>query len=172
MGLIHIYYGNGKGKTTTGMGLCSRAAGCGFKVLIYQFMKDNTTSERNILKLSDNITLVDGLEEEKFSYCLTEQERKERMSFYATQFKKITQQAEEGYNVLFFDEIIYAIQAKLLDENLVLDYLRSKPQSLEVIMTGNIPSEELLDLADYVSEIKKIKHPFDKGQFARLGIES
>ena len=56
-GLIHVYFGNGKGKTTAAMGLCVRAAGYGYRVLIYQFMKDNKTSERNILKLSENITL-------------------------------------------------------------------------------------------------------------------
>jgi len=67
-GLIHIYCGDGKGKTTTGMGLCARAAGYGYRVLIYQFMKDNSTSERHLLELSENITFVDGLTQEKFSF--------------------------------------------------------------------------------------------------------
>ena len=75
-GLIHVYFGNGKGKTIAAMGLCVRAAGYGYRVLIYQFMKDNKTSERNILKLSENITLLPGLEKEKFSAYLTEEERK------------------------------------------------------------------------------------------------
>ncbi|MGL6200825.1 MAG: cob(I)yrinic acid a,c-diamide adenosyltransferase [Lachnospiraceae bacterium] len=170
-GLIHIYCGNGKGKTTTGMGLCTRAAGYGYRVLIYQFMKDNTTSERNVLKLSENITVMDGLDQEKFSISLTDAERKERIDFYAEQFKKVTQEAEQGYDVLFLDEVIYTIQAKLLDEKMVLDYLRNKPQNLEVILTGNMPGEALIEAADYVSEIKKIKHPYDKGQQARMGIE-
>lgn len=170
-GLIHIYCGNGKGKTTTGMGLCIRAAGYGYRVLIYQFMKDNTTSERNVLKLSENITVMDGLDQEKFSISLTDIERKERIDFYAEQFKKVTQEAEQGYDVLFLDEVIYTIQAKLLDEKMVLEYLRNKPQNLEVILTGNMPGEAMIEAADYVSEIKKIKHPYDKGQQARMGIE-
>ena len=66
-GLVHIYFGDGKGKTTTGMGLCVRAAGYGYRVLIYQFMKNNKTSERNILEKIENITIVNGLEQEKFS---------------------------------------------------------------------------------------------------------
>jgi len=170
-GLIHIYCGNGKGKTTTGMGLCIRAAGYGYRVLIYQFMKDNTTSERNVLKLSENITVMDGLDQEKFSISLTDAERQERIDFYAEQFKKVTKEAEQGYDVLFLDEAIYTIQANLLDEKMVLDYLRNKPQKLEVILTGNMPGEALIEAADYVSEIKKIKHPYDNGQQARMGIE-
>lgn len=170
-GLVHVYFGNGKGKTTTGMGLCTRAAGSGYKVLIYQFMKDNKTNERNVLKLADNITLMEGLDEEKFSYCQTEKERRERIEFYAAQFKEATRQAEQNYHVLFLDEVLYAIQVGLLDEEMVLKYLQNKPKDLEIILTGNTPSEALINIADYVSEIKKIKHPFDAGQPARIGIE-
>lgn len=75
-GLVHIYCGDGKGKTTTGMGLCVRAAGYGYRVLIYQFMKNNRTSERKVLEKVENITIVDGLEEEKFSFQMTEEEKK------------------------------------------------------------------------------------------------
>ena len=71
-GLIHIYCGNGKGKTTTGMGLCLRAAGYGYKVLIYQFMKNNSTSERKSLAKIDNITVLNGQDKEKFSFQMTE----------------------------------------------------------------------------------------------------
>ena len=70
-GYIHIYCGNGKGKTTTGMGLCTRAAGFGYRGLIYQFMKNNKTSERKILEQVPNITFIDGLEQEKFSFQMT-----------------------------------------------------------------------------------------------------
>ena len=73
--------------------------------------------------------------------------------------------------MLFLDETIYAIRAGLLDEALVLDFLRNKPQHLEVILTGQEPSQALIDAADYVSEIRKVKHPFDKGLGARKGIE-
>ncbi|MGM0113527.1 cob(I)yrinic acid a,c-diamide adenosyltransferase [Enterococcus sp. DIV0187] len=170
-GLIHIYCGNGKGKTTSGMGLCARAAGNGFRVLIYQFMKDNTTSERNVLNLSENITIVDGLDREKFSIALSDKERQERFDFYYSQFEKVTQQAEENFDVLFLDEILYTIQAGLLDEQPVLDYLKNKPENLEVILSGSMPSDEMIAIADYVSEIKKIKHPYDLGQQARKGIE-
>jgi len=171
-GLIHIYFGDGKGKTTTGMGLVVRAAGFGYKVLLYQFMKNNKTSERNILENIENITIIDGLEQEKFSFQMTVEEKQERRTFYSQQFEIIIQKAvEEEYDVLFMDEIIYTISAGLLNEGLVLDFLKNKPENLEVILTGNTPSPAMIEAADYVSEIRKRKHPYDKGQRARGGIE-
>ncbi|MCD8337071.1 MAG: cob(I)yrinic acid a,c-diamide adenosyltransferase [Lachnospiraceae bacterium] len=172
-GLIHIYCGDGKGKTTTGMGLCARAAGYGLRVLIYQFMKDNSTSERKVLELSDHITIVNGLPQEKFSFQMTPAEKAERKSYYENQLRAVTQKAaDENYDLLFLDEVIYTIRAGLLDEALLLQFLENKPEHLEVILTGQEPSEALIQMADYVSEIKKIRHPFDKGIRARGGIES
>lgn len=173
VGYIHIYCGDGKGKTTTGMGLCVRAAGYGYRVLLYQFMKNNKTSERNVLEHVPNITIVDGLEQEKFSFQMSEEEKAERTLFYESQFRKITEKArEESYDVLFMDELIYTIRAGLFHEELLIDFLKHKPEKLEVILTGQGPSQALIDAADYVSEIKKIKHPFDQGLPARKGIES
>ena len=171
-GLIHIYCGDGKGKTTTGMGLCARAAGYGLRVLIYQFMKDNSTSERAVLRLSENITIVDGLPQEKFSFQMSPQEKAQRKAYYEEQFRAVTEKARaEAYDVLFLDEAIYTIRAGLLDEALLLAFLREKPERLEVILTGQGPSQELIELAEYVSEIRKVKHPFDQGVAARKGIE-
>ena len=154
------------------MGLCTRAAGYGYKVLIYQFMKNNRTSERKILEQVPNITFVDGLETEKFSFCMTEEEKEERRAYYLEQFRFITEKAEnEGYQVLFMDELIYTIRAGLFDEKVLVDYLKRKPEYLEIILTGQNPGQELLKLADYVSEIRKIKHPYDRGLKSRMGIE-
>jgi cob(I)alamin adenosyltransferase len=171
-GLIHIYCGNGKGKTTCAMGIAIRAAGCGMKVLIYQFMKDNTTSERNILSTISNITIINGLDHEKFSFQMTEEEKLQHKTFYTNRFREITKKAEqEHFDMLFMDEVIYTIRAGLLDEEIVLKFLKEKPKSLEVVLTGNAPSDGLIAIADYVSEINKVKHPFDQGQNARFGIE-
>lgn len=171
-GMIHIYCGNGKGKTTCAMGLCTRAAGYGYKVLIYQFMKNNKTSERKILEQVPNVTFIDGKETEKFSFMMTEEEKAERKAYYLKQFRYVTELAEkEQYQVLFLDELIYTIGAGLFDEEVLTEYLKQKPEELEVILTGQNPGEAVIELADYVSEIKKIKHPFDKGQKSRMGIE-
>lgn len=171
-GSIHIYYGNGKGKTTSAVGLCIRAAGAGKRILFYQFMKDNATSERKSLEQLSQVCLIDGLTEEKFSFQLTDKERMERKNFYESQWKRLmTQAREEAYDMLVCDECIYAIAAGLLDEDFVLTSLEDKPKKLEVVLTGNTPSAAMIDRADYVSEIKKVKHPFDHGQAARVGIE-
>ena len=156
-GCVHIYCGDGKGKTTCGMGLCTRAAGYGYRVLIYQFMKDNSTSEQDKIK---------------FSFLMTPEEKAEQKRYYEEQFQKVTEKAvQEEYDVLFLDELVYTIGSKLFDEQLLLDFLDHKPEKLEVILTGQGPSEALIERADYVSELKKIKHPFDKGLAARDGIE-
>lgn len=171
-GYVHIYCGDGKGKTTTGMGLCTRAAGYGYRILIYQFMKNNKTSERNVLEHIPNITFVDGLEQEKFSFQMTPEEKASRKAYYQEQFESITQKADtENYDILFCDELIYTIRAGLFDEKILIDYLKNKPEHLEIILTGQNPSAALIELADYVSEIRKIKHPFDQGLSARKGIE-
>ena len=171
-GLVHIYCGDGKGKTTTGMGLCVRAAGYGYPVVIYQFMKNNRTSERKILEQVPLITLVEGLEQEKFSFRMTPEEKEERRAYYNAQLQKVTKMAvEQSARVLFLDEAVYAIRAGLLDEEPLLEFLKDKPDEMEVILTGQGPDERLLAMADYVSEIRKIKHPFDRNQPARDGIE-
>ena len=171
-GLIHIYYGTGKGKTTTGMGLVTRAAGFGYRVLIYQFMKNNRTSERKILEKIPNVTIINGLDQEKFSFQMTEEEKAERRKFYNERLRMVTETAvKEDYDVLFLDEAIYTISAGLLDEEALLGFLREKPEKLEVILTGNTPDDALIQAADYVSEIRKVKHPFDRGILARPGIE-
>ena len=177
LGYVHVYCGDGKGKTTTAMGLCTRAAGYGYKVLIYQFMKNNKTSERNVLQQFPNITFVNGLEQEKFSFQMTLSEKLERKTYY----EKHLHFCEAGEDIepyekslqrtisirLYQDEV-----EELFDEQILLDYLKKeKPEHLEVILTGQQPSDELVELADYVSEIRKIKHPFDQGLPARPGIE-
>lgn len=171
-GCVHIYCGNGKGKTTCGMGLCVRAAGYGYRVLIYQFMKDNTTSERKAMEKIPGITFVPGLKEEKFSFQMTQEEKEARKRFYKEKFREVTEKAEkENYDVLFLDEVIYTIRAGLFEEQILVEWLKQKPEHLEVILTGQDPGEELLLCADYVSELKKIRHPFDRGVGARDGIE-
>ena len=93
-------------------------------------MKNNKTSERNILEKIENVSIVNGLDQEKFSFQMTEQEKKERLAFYNSQFEKVTKKAvEEDFDVLFLDETIYTISAGLLDEKLVLDCLKETGQA-------------------------------------------
>lgn len=171
-GLIHIYYGNGKGKTTCGMGLCVRAAGYGMKVLIFQFLKNNKSSERTALCQIPGITLMEGDTEAKFTFAMNDEEKAQKCVYCEEMFKKVTQKAvDEDYDLLYLDEILHVIHKGMLDEDLVLEFLKNKPEKLEVIMNGYHPSERMIEIADYVSLIQKIKHPFEQGIPARDGIE-
>lgn len=171
-GLVHIYCGDGKGKTTCGMGLCLRAAGAGKRVIIYQFMKDNSTSERKALAAVHGITLVDGPSQVKFSFQMSSSEKEEARKYYDTQLRRLfALAASESCGLLFLDEAIYAVRAGLLDEQELLGCLDSRPAPLEVVLTGQDPSERLLARADYVTEMKKIRHPYERGLQARPGIE-
>lgn len=171
-GCVHIYYGDGKGKTTAGIGLCVRAAGAGLKVLIYQFLKDNSSSERNILRHIPGITLVDGEDHVKFTFNMTPEEKIRQKAFYIRKFDELRNMcAENKYDVLFLDEILHVIHQKMIPEETVIDFLNSRPDGMEVILTGYNPSESLIEMADYVSHMIKIKHPYDQQLAARQGIE-
>lgn len=169
---IHIYCGDGKGKSTAAMGLALRAAGSGKKVLVTQFLKDGSSSELNILRELPNVQVLTCPRQFGFFWNMTEEQKAEAKSAYEELFEKAVQIAtEEGVFLLVMDELIVAYNHGLLDRERVLSFLREKPEGLEVVLTGRDPAPELVELADYMSEIRKKKHPFDKGVSARRGIE-
>ncbi len=171
-GLVHIYHGGGKGKTTCGVGLCVRAAGAGMKVLIFQFMKTGESSELNILKKIPQIVIEKGTQNEKFIFQMNEKEKEEERNFYKQKFEFICKKVmEEEIDLLFLDEVLHAVNYDMLPENVLLNFLENKPEKLEVVLTGYHPSKRLMEAADYISFIDKIKHPFDCGVPERLGIE-
>ncbi len=171
-GLIHIYCGDGKGKTTAAAGLAIRCAGGGGKVLFYQFLKDGTSGEINVLKSLDNVEVVDGYRSSKFSFNMTDEEKRLAAEGYEKDFEYIANRvSKKHFDVLVLDEILHGINLKYLSLERVLEFLINKPEGLEVIMTGRNPDKKLIDISDYVSEIVKVKHPFDKGIVARKYIE-
>lgn len=169
-GLVHIYFGDGKGKTTAAMGLAVRAAGSGFNVLILQFLKNGKTGELASLKRLENVTVIRGKGGMKFVCNMSEKEKKEALRIHTENLKEAMEQAE-NYQMVILDEALGACACGLLDHNLLCGFLDNKPEGLEVVLTGRNPSQELLDRADYISEIKKLRHPYDKGVLARKGIE-
>ncbi|NFG61757.1 MULTISPECIES: cob(I)yrinic acid a,c-diamide adenosyltransferase [unclassified Clostridium] len=173
LGLIHIYCGDGKGKTTAAMGLGMRGAGRDKKVLLTQFLKDNNTGELiSIDKIGQNFQIVKGEPVKKFFKFMTEEEQKHTKLEHEKRFKDLTLKAiEENFDILILDEIIAATNLELIPLNIVIDFLKSKPKGLEVVLTGRNPNEKLIELADYVSEIQAIKHPYKKGIKSRIGIE-
>jgi cob(I)alamin adenosyltransferase len=171
-GLIHIYEGDGKGKTTAAIGLSIRCAGNGGKVIFTQFLKDNKSSELNILTAISHINVVSSDEFFGFYSKMSEETKERAKAVYSTLLETVIKKAsKEDYQLLVLDEIIAAYNFKLINQTMLLEFLKNKPNHLEVVMTGRSPAVELVELADYVSRINKIKHPYDKGIKARAGIE-
>lgn len=172
LGCIHIYYGNGKGKTTCAMGLAVRAAGCGKKVLIIQFMKTGRSSEIAVLESLPGIEIMDAPRMKKFSFRMTDEEKQEMLTADNAVLGEIREKVAGGdYDLLIMDETLGSCHKGFLDEQLLIDFLKNKPEHLEVVMTGRHPDDTLMDIADYVTEMHKVKHPYDQGIMARRGIE-
>lgn len=173
LGLVHIYCGEGKGKTTCSVGLTVRACGYGLHVLFMQFLKSGDSSELKILKSLPGIDVLGTKPIKKFSFQMTEEEKAETRRINSEQFADMVKMLEnDHYDMLVLDEVLGAIEAGLLDDQLIVNFLKNRPEQLEVVMTGRYPTEELEELADYVSRIDKVKHPYDKGIPARAGIEA
>ena len=172
-GLIHIYCGDGKGKTTAAMGLTVRALGSGMKVVLTQFMKGDYSSELKILRGLPNLQLVFCEQNFGFVWNMTEEEKLAAKAAYTRQFETAIQLATEcKADMLVMDEFMSCYEMQFIDNEKALDFLRNKPENLEVVLTSRNPGAELCELADYISEIKKIKHPYDKGVNSRKGIEN
>ena len=167
-GLIHIYCGDGKGKTTAAIGLAVRAAGHGLRVVIVQFLKSSPTGELAVLGRLPEVTVIRSQEQLGFTFRMNEEQKRHAA---VIQQQLLAREAMQRADLLILDEVMAAINAGMIESKEVAALLREKPQELEVVLTGRNPPEELLQLADYVSEIKKVRHPFDRGIAARDGIE-
>lgn len=170
-GLIHIYCGEGKGKTSAALGLALRAAGAGMKVLFVQFLKDGSSSEISMLqRLGIETACCPDIR--KFVFQMTEAERLQAGKEYSRLLSSaLSRCREEGFGLLVLDEVLPACRLGLVPEEALMDFLRSKPSELEVVLTGRESSPALLELADYVTEMRKLRHPYDRGIQARKGIE-
>lgn len=173
LGLIHIYCGDGKGKTTAAMGLGIRACGRDKKVLLNQFLKDNDTGELiSIEKLGENFQVFKGTPVKKFFKFMTPEEQSQIKIEHEERFRKVTKKAiDEAFDLLIMDEIIATTNLDLVSVDEVVEFLKNKPKGLEVVLTGRGPNEKLIEFADYISEIKAVKHPYEKGIYSRMGIE-
>lgn len=171
-GLIHLYEGDGKGKTTAALGLCIRFAGNGGTVVFTQFMKRNDSGELKILEQIEGICLLRCERSFGFTFHMTREEKKEAAAYYSSHLKQVLETAEKRKaGLLVLDEIISACNYRMIEQEVLLSFLEHKPEGMEVVLTGRDPAEELLALADYVTYMEKRKHPYDKGIGARKGIE-
>lgn len=171
-GLIHIYCGDGKGKTTAAAGLAVRAAGAGKRVLFVQFLKGQPSGEIALFEELPTISVLRAQTNTKFSWDMTAEEKEGIRSRNNNLLAEAFQEAHNGScDLLVLDEVFGACSAELLDENKLLAFMRAKPEGLELVLTGLNPSQAFIDNADYVTEMRKIKHPYDKNILARKGVE-
>jgi cob(I)alamin adenosyltransferase len=171
-GLIHVYCGEGKGKSTAAIGLIVRAAGHGRRTMLVQFLKNGHSGELMPLRQLAGTRILTGRPFTAFSYEMKPAEREETLDLHIRQMGEAILAANSGeIDLLVLDEACGAIGAGLLPEEMVLDFLRRKPAALEVVLTGRGPTTAILELADYISEICCIRHPFQKGVSGREGIE-
>ncbi len=171
-GLLHIYCGDGKGKTTAATGLAVRASGSGMRVLFARFLKNEFSGE---LKILDQIPEIEVMHLEKsygFFKNLSEKEKEEVREMYGRLWNTIREKIRTGdYDMLVIDEFMAAYRYGLIPNEEAVRFLKDRPEKLEVVLTGRDPADEIRKLADYISEIKMVRHPFEKGILARKGIE-
>ena len=168
-GYIHVYTGNGKGKTTAALGLAIRAVGAGLKVYIAQFLKHGDYSEiKGLDRFSDTITV----EQFGCGRFIKGRPSKEDVAAARQGLKKVkTILAAGKYSVVILDEANVAVSLNLFSENELLEILDHRPDNVEIIITGRGAAPGIIEAADLVTEMKEIKHYFKKGVKARIGIE-
>ncbi len=172
IGLIHLYCGEGKGKTTAAMGLITRALGHGCRVILVQFLKNGNSGELKILRALPNMTVFAGQVTGKFSIAMTEAEKRATADLHLDYFRQATTLAGQGEtDILVLDEVLGAIESGMMDQAELIRFLDEKPAGLEVVLTGRTAPAALLDRADYISRIDCVRHPYQKGILAREGIE-
>lgn len=172
-GLIHLYTGNGKGKTTAALGLSIRAAGAGMSVVFVQFLKGALSSELQSLAVIPNIRVLRNKKDMGFYKNMTEVQKQEiRQMHDCNLYSALDLVCLKQCDVLVLDEITAAYNYGLVDKEAVERLIISKPEELELVLTGRRACDLFMEYADYMTEMKQCKHPYLKGVHARRGIEN
>lgn len=166
--MIHLYCGNGKGKTTAAMGLALRAAGRGERVVIAQFLKGADSGERYALAKLPQVELLPLPEQVKFTFQMDEQERLEASRRCRALLDEARERAKDCF-LLVLDEACAAVNSGLLPLEELLDCLGNL--TCEIVLTGRDPAPQLLERADYITQMEPLRHPYQRGITARKGIE-
>jgi len=172
MGLIHIYTGNGKGKTTCAVGLATRALGFGLKVCYASFHKRPELygyHEIGMLAKFGATVHVFAKGHPHLDKSLDETEIRNDVANGIAQLRELI--ADDSFDMLIMDEILISVRDGYLAESELISFIKDKPARLELVLTGRGATASVIELADYVSEIQKVAHPYDKGITSRGGIE-
>ena len=166
-GLVHLYWGKGKGKTTAAFGLAVRALGSGAQVTVVQFLKNGQSSELEPLRRL-GVLVYSGRAGTKFFSQMTEEEKR---AILALHNEHLRQALRQPCDLLILDEACAACQYGMVDEKLLQQAVLQRPAGREVVLTGRTPAEWMCEAADYSSEIICHRHPYEKGITARKGVE-
>ena len=172
LGLIHLYTGDGKGKTTAAIGLAVRAAGAGMKVVFAQFMKGRDTSELNSLSGIEGIAIVRN----NTDLGWFKKDNAEQIKEYTRVHNDILDEIEtlimnSQCDVLILDEVTYPYNYGIIDKERLEALIEDGTENIEVVLTGRDAPDFMSEHADYITNMQKIKHPYDQGISARIGIE-
>jgi cob(I)alamin adenosyltransferase len=171
-GFIQIYTGNGKGKTTAAIGQAVRAAGYGLRTYFVMFMKEFPYNEvKSLEKLKDLITIVQ-VGKDDFVYKKVPPSELEKLKIKNALDTTKTKMLGGKYDLIVLDEIFVSIYFGLISKEEILSFIAEKPQTVELILTGRYCPQKIIDKADLVTEMKEVKHYYEKGVLARRGIES
>jgi len=171
-GLLQVYTGDGKGKTTAAFGLAFRALGRGFKVGVVQFMKTRATGEVLLAQTIDNFYINRIDTSPKFTWEMNEAELAALRIIIRNGFAEVCKLVQDNaFDVLILDEFNHIIHQNFVSKEEVIALINSKPTTMEMVMTGRNAPDWLMEIADLVTEMKCVKHPFEKGIEARVGIE-
>jgi len=173
IGLVHIYTGDGKGKSTAALGQVLRALGYGLRVYIVQFLKSSKSFSgeiESLSKFSDMARLVRYNQVHPlFDPDVDEDQLRASVSEALDEAQKAM--LSGNYDIIVLDEINNVVAEEFAAVKDVAEFISSKPEKVELILTGRGAAEEIIEMADYVTEMRCIKHPFQKGVPARRGIE-
>ena len=166
-GLLHLYYGDGKGKTTAAMGLALRAMGSGKRVVILQFLKGGKSGEVPLLEQL-GAKVYRGKAGQKFVFQMNEAEKEATRQL---QNANLTAAMADPADLLILDEAGSAWELDMVDKALLQKAVMERPAEQECVLTAHAAPQWMLDAADYVTEMKCRRHPYQKGIAARQGIE-
>lgn len=176
-GLVQIFWGNGKGKTTAAMGTAFRALGRGYKVHLVQVMKSGIAGTQSFDEYGELLAAknFENFSVERFGFpeWVIGKPKKEHILEARKGLESAKKTVQSGkFDIVVFDECLYAVQMGLLKEEDIIELIKSKAKNTELILTGSHkPLEKIFEQADLVTKMKKTKHQFDKGISARIGIE-
>jgi len=171
--LVIVYTGNGKGKTTAALGMALRAVGYGKKICMIQFIKGSwhygeMDSSRRLEPEFEMTAIGKG-----FVGIIDDKSPREDHEKIAREAVKISKEkiSSNRYDMVILDEINYAINLNLVDVEDMVEMIKTKPEALDLVLTGNYAKREIVDLADLVTEMKEVKHPYKAGIKAKRGID-